>query len=707
MKPKTDLRPAADRGDTAHRRGTEGTEAILVPQRPLRLGGAPMPATGQAPRLTVALAGSPNVGKSSVFNPLTGLSQHVGNWAGKTVEQKAGTCHWNGRTFAVVDLPGTYSLTANSAEEQVTRDYVLRERPDVVVAIVNAASLERTFYLVAELLELPVPVVVGVNMMDVAVAHGTHVEAHVLQAALGVPVVPMVASRGEGLQALLAAVAQVVDGQFPYAPRRPKLGAELEGLIAQVERLIGDDAPEPYPRRWLAQKVLEGDKEVTDLLRARLAGARWAALDALLRRNEDAVLAIASARYEWIGRMARAAIRRPRVGAISLTERLDRVATHPVAGPVVLLGLLGLTFWLVYLASSPLVALLEGAIGLASDAARAALAGAPAWLSGLVADGILGGVGTVLTLLPMLALFFAAIAFLEDVGYLARGAFVADRLMHRMGLHGKSFLPLFLGFGCNVPAVLGARILDSRRDRLLTTLLVPFVPCAGRLAVLVFISGALFGGGGPLVTLGLLAIALLVMAASGALLSRLLFRGESPAFIMELPLYHLPNWRTIGLHTWRHVVDFVARAGTIILALSAGVWALAALPGRGIEQSYLAALGRGLAPLGGLMGLDWRLIVALLASVVAKEQALATLAILTASPEASLAAALPQLLTPAAGLAFLVVQMLFVPCVGTLTAMRQETGSWRWTAFSVAYLSAVSFGLGIVVYQVVRLVGLG
>ena len=659
------------------------------------------------PTLHVALAGSPNVGKSSVFNPLTGLSQHVGNWPGKTVEQKAGLHRHDGRTLHIVDLPGTYSLTANSVEEQVARDYVINQRPDVVVAVVNAASLERTLYLVAELLELPAPLVVGLNMVDVAEAQGLRVEANVLQAALGVPVVPLVATRGRGLSELVAAVEQVADGRIPYAPTRPELGEEIGALVAVVEALLGDHAPPPYPRRWLAIKLLEGDRELTARVRAHLPEERWRALDALLRQHEDAAVAMASARYEWIGRMVRAALTRPRAGAISVTERLDRVAIHPWAGPAVLLALLGALFWLVFQGARPLVALLEWVLERLAGLAGSALSGGPPWLASLVADGIVGGAGTVLTLLPVLAIFFVAIAFLEDVGYLARGAFVADRFLHRLGLHGKSFLPLFLGFGCNVPAVVGTRILETRRDRLLTLLLVPLVPCAGRMAVLVFMTAALFGTSAPLVAWGLIALSLASVWLSGAVLSRLLFRGESPAFIMELPLYHLPNWRTIGLHTWQRLAEFVRRAGTVILALSVAIWALATFPGGSLDRSYLAAAGQHLAPLGALLGLDWRMMVALLASVVAKEQAVATLAVLAATEEAALAAALPQMLTPAAALAFLVVQMLFVPCVGTLTAIRAESGSWRWTAFSVAYLAVLSFALGIAVYQAACLMSLG
>jgi ferrous iron transport protein B len=481
------------------------------------------------------------------------------------------------------------------------------------------------------------------------------------------------------------------------------LGADIETLIAQVEGLIGDNAPPPYPRRWLGLKLLEGDREITAIVRDHVDAERWAEIQALLRNNEDAVVTIASARYEWIGRMVRAAVTRPRASMVSLTERLDRVATHPVGGSLLMIAVLALMFWAVFQLSAPLVRLLESGLEWLSGWVRTLLAGAPGWVTDLLTNGVIGGAGTVLTLLPVLAIFFAAIAFLEDVGYLARGAFVADRLMHHMGLHGKSFLPLFLGFGCNVPSVLGSRILDSPRDRLLTQLIAPLVPCAGRMAVLAFVAAALFGRHATLVMMALIALSLLMLVVSGSLLNRLLFRGERPAFIMELPLYHLPNWKSIGLRTWQHLVDFVTRAGTVILGLSVAIWALATLPSGAIETSWLAAVGRLLAPIGKLIGLDWRMMVALLASLVAKEQSLATLAVLLATEEASLTALLPQIMGPAAGLAFLVVQMLTIPCVGTFTAMRRESGSWRWTLVGAAYQALLALALGIVVYQLARL----
>ncbi|MFH1908740.1 MAG: ferrous iron transport protein B [Chloroflexota bacterium] len=657
---------------------------------------------------TIALAGQPNVGKSTVFNMLTGLNQHVGNWPGKTVEQKAGLYMHNGQVIRLVDLPGTYSLTANSEEERIARDFLLRERPDVVVVIVNAAALERNLYLVAELLSMPVRVVVGVNMMDVAGQAGIHVETHVLQAALGVPVVPLVASRNQGVSELIDAALLLMKNPDDFAPNRPEIRAEHRPVLAEIRSLLSGKIP-LYPEDWTAIKLLEGDAEITEMVR-QSAPEAWERIHALLKQHEDAYLDVAGGRYEWIGRMVRAAVVKPKAGAISLTDRLDKIATHPFWGLVLLLGIFGLVFWLTYTAAMPVVSWLDTqVITSIAESVRQVLAPAPAWLTSLLVDGLIGGAGTVLTFVPILVVFFAVLGLLEDVGYLARSAYVMDRFMHWMGLHGRSFLPLCIGFGCNVPAVMGARIVEERRARLLTILLAPLVPCTARLAVIAFLAPAFFGRNAALVTWGLVAGTILLLLLVGMAINRGVFRGARSAFIMEMPLYHLPNARTIGLYIWYKTGAFIKKAGGIILLASATVWLLAYLPGGEIEGSLLARFGRWLEPAGRWLGLgDWRLIVALLSSFVAKENTIATLGVLYGS-EANLGLAeqVARTLTPAAALAFLVVQMTFIPCVATVAVIKQETSSWKWTAFSVGLLLVISFGAAVIVYQLARVLGWG
>ena len=649
--------------------------------------------------LVVALAGQPNVGKSTVFNILTGLSQHVGNWPGKTVEQKTGRYRHHDTDMLLVDLPGTYSLTSASVEERITRDFIIHERPDVVVAIVDAAIPERSLYLLSELLLLPAPVVLVLNMMDVAEQEGVQIEPHVLEAALGIPVIPMVATRSEGVLKLLDAVTTIADHTYPYDPRRPTILPAHEEVLANLITLIAAYVREPYPVDWVALKLLEGDEEIHAMVEGLVPKAVSGALHDVLHRHEDAILDVAGARYEWVGRMVRAAVLRPRVGQVGLTSRLDAVFTHPLWGALALLAMLAGVFALTYAVGNPMQGWLDGLLARLAAGAGEMLeqVGAPTWLADLVADGVIGGAGMVVTFLPILAIFFLTLGVLEDTGYMARAAFVTDRVMHTIGLHGKSFVPLLLGFGCNVPAVLGTRILDTGRARLLTILLAPLVPCAARLAVTAVLGAALFGEAAGFVVWSLVAVNLLVLVGLGLLLNRVLAKGEDSVFIMELPLYHLPNGRTIGLYVWRNLIAFLQRAGTVILIASLAVWLLSYFPGGGdISRSYLAIVGRAMEPTGRLMGLPWPVLVALLTSFVAKENTIATLGVLYGDFRGALSA----LLTGPAALALLIVQMLFVPCVATVAAVKQETQSWIWTIVSVGLLLIVSLGAGIAVYQV-------
>jgi ferrous iron transport protein B len=651
------------------------------------------------------LAGQPNVGKSTIFNLLTGMNQHVGNWPGKTIEQKLGTFTYNTTAYRLVDLPGTYSLTANSLEEIIARDFIIRERPDVVVVLLDAATLERNLYLVAELLPLPSPVIVALNMMDVAEQEGFQIEPEVLEAALGVKVVPMIATRNVGTSELVEAIDEVARGAAEYAPKRPEVREDHRQILEEIEALIAGHVPEPYPQDWAALKLLEGDKEITHLMRKQMGEGQWEAVHEVLRAHDDALVAVAGGRYEWIGRMVRAAVTCPVTGEICRTERIDRWTTHPFWGLVILAGILGLAFWLTFGIGTPVQEWLDSAVvGWLSRTLSGLLANGPLWLQGLVIDGALGGVGTVLTFLPILLIFFAILGFLEDTGYMARAAYVMDRFMHLMGLHGKSFLPLFLGFGCSVPAVMGARVIESRRARLLTTMLAPLIPCAARMTVVAFLAPGFFGRSAALVSWALVMLNVVVLAIAGVLLSRTVFKGERAGFIMELPLYHAPNWHTIGLTVWQHGVAFLKKAGSIILVISVLVWALSAFPSGDIESSVLADIGRLLEPVGRWMGFDWRLMVALLASLVAKENSIATLGVLFGASEAAgLAELMARSYALPAGLAFLVVQMLFIPCAASVAVIRQETASYRWALFNVALLLGISLLMGTVTYQVARL----
>jgi ferrous iron transport protein B len=651
--------------------------------------------------IRVALAGNPNVGKSTIFNILTGLHQHVGNWPGKTVERKQGTCRLDDYALEVVDLPGTYSLTAHSAEEVVARDYIVSERPDVVVVMVDACNIERNFYLVAQVLELTDRVVVALNMMDLARVKGYRIFPERLQAALGVPVIPMVARRAEGCGELLRAIVEVAGGQRAISAR-PIHYRRAEPTLAALREVLAGRALAGYPPEWVALKMLEGDEEIERLEERALDAETRERTHQILRQHEHGPALVADARYAWIEEVLSAGTERPARSVITFTDRVDHVVTHRFLGLPILLGIFVALFWLTFNLTSPISAWLDTGFARLGVWVAQASAAAPSWLSGLLANGIIPGVGGVLTFLPIILIFFLFLGVLEDSGYMARAAFVMDRIMHAMGLHGKAFLSLLVGYGCNVPGIMATRILDTERDRLLAILVNPLIPCTARIGVATFFVGAFFPPAlRTPVMASLYGLSLAMVILVGFLLRRVVLAGEESPFMMELPLYRAPSLRNLVMFTGWRLRAFLKKAGTVILGISVLIWLLSSFPsGAGLAHTYLARLGFWLEPAGRLLGLDWRMSVALVTGFAAKETSLATLGVLYHAEGESLAQALRHSITPLVALVFVVVQLLYIPCLATVAVMRSETNSWKWTALGVIYPLALAGGLGLLVFEV-------
>jgi len=595
--------------------------------------------------LSVALAGNPNAGKTTLFNALTGARQHVGNWPGKTVEKKTGALVRDALRLDITDLPGAYSLSAYSLEEVITRDFILDARPDVVVAVVDAANLERNLYLVVQLLELETPGVIALNMIDVATRQGLDIDVARLSEALGAAVVPTAARRGEGLASAVAAI--VAAAGAPRSPFRldygPVVESEIDALLAALGR---SSLAQAYPPRWLAIKLLEDDADVPAKLAAEAGGAELLAtataararLEAALGEDVDTVLA--DRRYTWIHALVGRAMRAERTETLTVSDRIDRFATHRLLGIPLFLAAMWLVFKITTDLSAPWVdwldAVLAGPLSRWMLAALGALGLGETWLASLAVDGVLAGVGSVLAFVPVLLALYFALAVLEDSGYMARGAFVMDRLMKRIGLQGRSFLPLMVGFGCSVPAIYATRTLTNQRDRVLTGLLVPFISCGARLPVYVLFAAIFFPARAGLVILGLYVLGIVVALGVGLLLQRTLLPATGEAgLVMELPPYRLPNARSIGFHMWQRTRAFLQHAASLILMTTLVIWLLTAIPlgGAGtFADTPLpeSAFGRvsalavpALRPLG--FG-SWESGGALITGLVAKEVVVSTLA---------------------------------------------------------------------------------
>ena len=645
------------------------------------------------------------MGKSTIFNALTGGSQHVGNWPGKTVERKEGVCPRPGLVLRCVDLPGIYSLTSHSLEEVVARDYILQERPEVVLVVLDASSIERSCYLLAQVLELTDRVVVALNMMDLAAARGYRISPGKLSQALGVPVVGLVARKGEGIPELVAAVEALATGAIAPHPA-PIHYLQAEPILEELTGLLAPQELAGYPARWVALKLLEGDREIARLASDRLPAELHRQVLSLLRQHEHEPAVVADARYRWIETMLAAGMERPARSVITFTDRLDHLATHRYLGLPLLLAVFLGVFAVTFGVTAPISGIIDRGVAWLSGWV-AGLGGG--WVGSLVAGGIIPGVGGVLTFLPVVLAFFFLLGVLEETGYMARAAFVMDGVMHALGLHGKAFLSLLVGYGCNVPGVMAARILDNERDRVLVILVNSLIPCPARVGVAAFLVGAFFAPRVQVAVMGglyLLSLAMVVLA--GFVLRRVALPGEQAPLMMELPLYRVPSLGGLLRATRWRLWAFLRKAGTVILAATVVIWLLFSFPvGAPPEHTYLGQVGMALEPLGRLVGLDGRMIVALISGIGSKETSLATLGVLYHAQGQGLAQALRQQVSPLAALVFVVVQLLYVPCLATIATIRSETRSWKWTAVAVTYPLLLATGLGALIFWVGRGLGLG
>lgn len=672
--------------------------------------------------LVMAVAGNPNCGKTVLFNSLTGARQHVGNWPGVTVEKKEGKFIYNDRTINVVDLPGTYSLGAYSEDEAVARDYILFEKPDIVVNVIDSTNIERNLYLTCQLLEIGVKAIIALNMFDEARSRKIDVDIQKLSQLLGVPVIPTVATKDQGIRELIEQAVKRSEDDI-NKPLAINYGKDIEETLSMLEDEIKKNAepsPTELPLRWLAVKYLEGDETVTGIIeksgqKERLEMLRNTAvkrLEAIWGDDIESILA--EKRYGFIGGVVRESVKRhiSTEEKQNLSDKIDRVVTNRYLGIPIFLFAMWAIFQFTFTLGNPLADLIEAFFGWFGGVVEVWIhgIGAPELLVSLVVDAIIGGVGSVIVFMPNIFLLFFAISLLEDSGYMARAAYITDRFMHMLGLHGKSFIPMIVGFGCNVPGILASRTLDNKRDRLVTILINPLMSCSARLPVYILFTGAFFSANQGIVIFSLYLLGIILAIGMGMLFKKFIFKGETSHFVMELPPYRVPTLKSTFIHMWDRGSSFVKKAGTIIVAVVVLVWVLSSLPA-GVDyashNSLLGRLGSIIAPALSPAGFGtWEASAALLFGIVAKEVVVGTLGTVYGAREGGLSSIIAHNWTPLSAFSFMVMTLLYIPCVATIGAIKRETNSWGWTAFAIGYSLVLGWSMAVIVYQVGRLFGL-
>ena len=681
--------------------------------------------------LIVGLAGNPNVGKTTVFNQLTGMRQHVGNWPGKTVERAEGSFKHGDYEYDVVDLPGNYALSAHSMEEIVSRDFIVDDDSDVIVNVVDAANLERNLYLTVQMMELGANLVMALNMNDFAKKKEHIINIKLMGELLGFPVVEVNAKTKDGFEELLTTVEKVAAKPVDSSAKL-SYGDELKGHLSDLQALIEQDKSLlDVPSIWTAIKLLEKDSIVIEKVQqSSMSSKIMMEVDKVSKHlidiyNEGAEEVIANARYAFIDGLIAEAVKKPAVEKESMTDRIDKIVTNRLLAPFIFLIVIFLLFHLTFTISAPFCEAIEAGFTALSEYLSEAITNPT--LASFICDGLIGGVGGVLVFLPQIIIMFLLLSILEDSGYLARAAFTLDIVMHKLvGLHGKAFIPMILGFGCGVPAIMATRTMDNESDRILAMMLIPFMSCTARMpiysmftvaffaAVPVFALGPIVITQQTLVVFAMYVIGIVVALIVAAILKRTLFKGMSAPFVMELPTYKVPSLKGVLLHTWDKTKGFLRKAGTIILGASIVIWILSNVP-FGVEpgsaESVLGMIGSAISPIFAPLGFaTWQAGIAILTGLVAKEVVVSTFGTLAGveeDDEEGMSSMIQGLFTPLSSFAFMVFTLLYIPCFAAIGTIKQETNSWKWPLIMSGITLVTAYIVSFLVYNVGLLAGFG
>lgn len=664
---------------------------------------------------TIALAGNPNSGKTSIFNELTGSTQYVGNWPGVTVEKKEGYLKHD-RRYMVMDLPGIYSLSPYTLEEVVSRDYLLDGKPDLIINVVDATNLERNLYLTTQLIETGIPIVLALNMIDITEKQGDTIDVPALSAALGCPIVPTSAVTRAGLKELVRVALQMVDKAEGKA-RMAKFSKPVEQALGQILPIIEGTVP-PETLRWHAIKLFERDEKV--LRRMTLAAGRVQEIEQIIARieqetDDSSESLVTNDRYEYLTAItAKVHVQARRKGALSTSDKIDRIVTNRyLALPLFFMIMWGIYYIAIQSVGDLFIGWIEWLFGdlVGANVARGLEAiGTSAWLTGLVVDGVIAGVGSVLTFVPQMMILFFFLSLMEDCGYMARVAFIMDRIFRKFGLSGKSFIPMLIGTGCSVPAIMASRTIENQRDRRMTVMLTPFIPCGAKLPVFALLVGAFFPNSAWIAS-SMYLVGIIAVIVSGIVLKKTrAFAGDPAPFVMELPSYHMPRMKGVLIHMWERGKQFIRKAGTIIAVASAAIWILQSTSWSfqlvETNESILASLGRIIAPLFVPLGFGtWEVAVATITGLLAKETIVATFGIVlglgnVAEGDPTLLASIGAFFNPVSAYAFMVFTLFAAPCAAAIGATRREMQSARWTWAAILFQTGVAYVVALLVYQI-------